>query len=179
MPRVDTFDLTVRPRAPDASPVVSGSITAEFGNKTEKADVREGEADFKGIARTFWGKSVRIRADIRGYSSEPQFLLVTSNAIDFSLQEPAARIIQGLLNPTPAAPRSVRVCILDEAGETLQLCTNARTDGHFEFSIHSEASSRIRIGVCISGKLAFDDFAKFGSGETIIGTTLRRSRCPF
>lgn len=179
VPRNDPFDLTVRPRVPDSSSIVSGSIFAEFGNKTERADIHDGEADFKGIARTFWGKKVRMYAHISGYSSKPQFLAVTGNVIDFPLQGPSARVIRGRLNPASAAPPSARICILDETGTNVQQCTDPDATGNFHFDVKEEPNTPIRVAVCISGKLAFDKFEQFEADTKIISVKLSKMSCSF
>ena len=176
----DTFDLTVRLRPPDSSTIVSGSVTAELGNDTKTENVIEGAADFKGIARSFWGKRLRMSANVQGYSSQPQYVTIASNSVDFTLQKTSERTVRGQLNPVPRNPQSVRVAVLDNTGKQLESVRTPNTAGEFQFSVNAGADSPIRIGVCISSKLAFDDFEEFTTGRvTIIKTKTTKYGCPF
>jgi hypothetical protein len=174
------FNLTVRLRPPDSSIIQSGTISAEFGNNTQTKDVRGGEADFNGVGPEFWGKQVWMRADIVGYSSDPQLVLIDSDAVEFPLHKPSLHTIKGRLNPQPKAVSVVRVCILDPSGRSIVECRQPDGNGVFEFSVNEAPNDEIRVGVCIAGKLAFDELEEFGTGTTIIiKTEITKQACPF
>lgn len=180
VPRVETFNLTIRPRSPDSSPIASGRIIAEFGNRTERIEIRDGEADLKGVPSKFWGKKVKMRANIEGYSTEPQDIGITSDTIEFPLRQPSPREIRGQLGPVPAGGQPAHVFILDDTGTQVESSYTPDNTGQFYFSVRAEPTKRIRIAVCMSNKLAFDDFEEFAPGRTtIIMTKTLWQTCPF
>ena len=179
IPHGDTFNLTVRLRTADGSRVRSGSIAAELGDKTEAALVHDGEAEFKDIQRRYLGTPVRMQADVPEYSKVPQIVQLTATAVDFNLEQPGPRTILGQLIPTPSPTVFMRVCVLDDAGNSVQQCDSQITAGRLRFSVSRAPESEIRIVVCADGKLTYDDFVAFGSGRAIIKLMPPKGSCAF
>lgn len=62
VPRTDTFHLTIRPHGLGAPLIASGRVRMELGSLSPyTSDINSnGEADFKGIPRKFFGARVKV-----------------------------------------------------------------------------------------------------------------------
>jgi hypothetical protein len=155
IPRQDTFDLTVRPRSTDAPLITSGKVRIEFGNlaRTEAID-SNGEANFKGVPRKFWGDEVSLLPEIEGYKQVPQKISLASAAvaIDVDKDNPETTL-RGQVDPPPRLGQVVKVLVEGESGEV-----TPDQFGRFRTIVHRKVGDRIRIQVYVDSQQVYDEY---------------------
>ncbi len=168
VPRTDTFDLTVRPRGPDAPLVTTGRIRIELGNSSRSEQVHEnGEADFKGIPLKYRGTALRILPQVDRYKQEPQTIVIDKDAVDLHLElaPPPQTILKGRIVPTPRKEQVVKVLVQGEHGEAVP-----DEYGRFQFIVHKNSQDRVRVNVCADGQRIYDDYLTLVTDEVEIPT---------
>lgn len=104
------FVLTVRAEsATDIGSLIrTGKVIADFGDDRREAPFNgRGEADFKGIPQSFFGKPVRFLPQVEGYVEGWQSQTISGDAITL------------LLQPTPASTRTLRIPVVDRRGHPI------------------------------------------------------------
>ena len=172
VPRSDTFDLTIRPHAPDKPLITSGKIRVELGNSAPTQEINSnGEADFKGVPHKYRGATVRVLPLVEGYKQEYQTKVISGDALDLDLVKPET-MLSAKLVPSPAQAQRVKVLIESEPGEQVP-----DRYGRFQALVHKNVTDKVRITVCSNGRSIFNDYVTLAADEIEIPTHKPGVRC--
>ena len=172
VPHTDTFDLTIRPHAPDKPLITSGKIRVELGNFANTQDISSnGEADFKGVPHKFRGARVQVLPLVDGYKQEYQTTLISGDAIDLNLVKPET-LLRARLVPAPAPGQRVKVLIENESGEQVP-----DSYGRFQAVVHKNLQDSVVVIVCSNGRSVFNDNVSLTTEEVAIPTHKPDVRC--
>src|SRR5271157_3506923 len=161
VPRVDTFDLTIRPHAPGKQLITSGRIRLEIGNSAPTSDVNaNGEADFKGIPHKYRGAKVHVLPQFDGYVQAYQEILLDKDAIDLPLVNAPAPTLRGRLTPPPRMGQIVKVLVEGEDGESVP-----DSYGRFQTVVHKKLGERVSLDVCADGRSIYNNYITLGNDE--------------
>jgi hypothetical protein len=163
VPRIDAFDLTVRPHGPDQQLITSGKIRIELGSLALTQDVNlNGEADFKGIAYRYRGTSVRMLPQIEGYIQNYQEVRLDKDAIDLNLVKsfPPMTVLRGRLTPAPPKSQLVSILVEGEDGESVP-----DHFGRFQIVVHKRIGERVGLNACAGGRSIYNNYITLSEDE--------------
>ena len=156
VPRVETFDLTVRAHAADEPVITSGKITIDFDNLRRTEPINSiGEANFKGIAHKFWGLSLDVLPQVQGYIETVQKVPIKSNVIDLRLDRapPPQTLLSGIVSPAPGKHQQTKILIVGQKAEAVP-----DEYGRFEVLVNGRDGERVRVRVYTDGNMVYDDY---------------------
>jgi hypothetical protein len=155
IPKLDTFNLTIRPIGPHQQSIKTGNVTIQYGDKTDTEAVgQNGEANFKQIPQTHWGRKIKITPEIDGYDERPQFLVLNSVVLELPLlSEYFETRFFGTIRPSPSESQIVKILVEGEDQEA-----TADEFGRFSLVVHKKEGTRVRVKVYINSKQVYDNF---------------------
>jgi len=156
----ESLSLTVRPSCKETNclPITSGVISLRYSDVTRDENIGpHTEAIFKGIPTKFLGATISLRAQIDGYDDKfHEFKL--SDVLDLPLEK-AKSHLRGVIGSVSANAKGIRFFI-DGRAVTPEWDPN----GNFDlFPVEgTEGKSTVRLRVCMTPDLEYDDFVMLG-----------------